>query len=327
MGRKRDPVVRLCVTCGQLKPADQFEPSRRKCRACQTSQGQHPDGAPKQPGQAAIYTRARDRALRRLAAEHVDTYRQLKAQRLAAIPAALPRQRAQGRAVSQALSELGRQYPARYRALYEQELERARSEPLPIRRGRPPGAPDRLSLASASLAATWHREGPAGSRPNRQTQGARRRAEREAVRLRAAELFQRGRSATSVAAELGVARQTAVSWQARWRQGGAAALRSRGPSRRPAVPDSQLRAIEEALLKGASAHGFDGEVWTVARVAVVIRRVTGVQLGAHAVQRLLHDRLGWSVQPMTGHQRGSRSGDGTAASGAPAGRGTGQGRS
>jgi transposase len=271
--------------------------------------------------------RARDRALRRLAAEHVATYRQLKAQRLAAVPATLSRQRARGRAVSQALSELGKQYPERYRALYEQELQRARSEPRPIRRGRPPGAPDRLSLASASLAATWRREGPGGSRPNRQTQGARRRAEREAVRLRTAVLFQRGHSATSVAAELGVARQTAVSWQARWREGGAAALRSRGPSRRPAVPDSQLPAIEQALLKGAGAHGFDGDVWTVARAAVVIQRVTGVQLGAHAVQRLLHDRLGWSVQPMTGRQRGSRSGARTAPTGAPGGRGTGQDRS
>ena len=75
-------------------------------------------------------------------------------------------------------------------------------------------------------------------------------------------------------------------------------MRSRGPSRRPAVPDSQLPVIEKALLKGADAHGFDADVWTAARVAVVIQQVTGVQLGAHAVQRLLHERLGWSVQPV-----------------------------
>ena len=154
----------------------------------------------------------------------------------------------------------------------------------------------------------------------------RQRAKLQAVRERAAELFAQGAPTSSVARQLGVARQTAVSWRARWREGGAAALRSRGPSRRPAVPDSQLPAIEKALLKGAGAHGFDGDVWTAARVAVVIHRVTGVQLGAHAVQRLLHERLGWSVQPTTGRQRGSQSGDGTAATGAPAGRGAGQGR-
>jgi integrase len=76
-------------------------------------------------------------------------------------------------------------------------------------------------------------------------------------------------------------------------------LRSRGPSRRPAIPDRRLPAIEQALLEGAEAHGFDGEVWTVARVAVVIQRMTGVRLGRKAVQELLRQRLGWRFQPAT----------------------------
>lgn len=266
----------------------------------------------------AVWARARDRALRRLAAEHVATYRQVKAQRLAAIPRAVPRQRAQRRAVSQALSELAKRYPERYRELYEWELEKARSEPLLIRRGRPPGVPDQLSLSSESLAMTWRRAGPPRSRPGPITEGARRRAEREAVRQRAAELFAKGRSATSVADELDVARQTAVEWQARWRSGGGAALRSRGPSRRPAVPDGQLPAIEDALLKGAGVHGFDGDVWTSARIAVVIQRVTGVQLGSKAVQRLLRERLGWSFQPLARRRRHPKAA-GAARTAAPAG--------
>jgi transposase len=149
-------------------------------------------------------------------------------------------------------------------------------------------------------------------------QGGRRRAEREAVRQRAAELFAQGVSSSLVARELGVARQTAVEWQARWRSGGRAALRSRGPSRRPAVPDSQLPAIEEALLKGAGAHGFDGDVWTSARVAVVIQQVTGVQLGSQAVQGLLRERLGWSFQPAAARRQRPKA--------AAAGQGTGQSR-
>lgn len=156
--------MRLCVTCGQLKSADQFKPRQRKCRTCQARQGHHPDGAHKQPGQAAVCTRARDRAPRRLAAEHVEIYRQLKAQRLATAPAALPRQRAQGRAVSQALSELGKQYPQYYRALYEQELERARSEPAPIRRGRPPGGP-RPTLAGIRIVDRDMAPGEPGRKP------------------------------------------------------------------------------------------------------------------------------------------------------------------
>jgi integrase len=38
MGLRRDPAVRLCVTCGQLKATDQFQPGRRKCVACRQAQ-------------------------------------------------------------------------------------------------------------------------------------------------------------------------------------------------------------------------------------------------------------------------------------------------
>jgi len=287
------------VTCGQLKSADQFEAGRHKCVACQTGQEHRPDSAQEQPGQTGVFAPARDRALRRVAAEHVDSYRQLYAHRLAALPMAVPRQRARKRAVSQALSELAKQHPERYRQLYEQELETARSEPLPIRPGRPPGTPDQLSLASTSSGLTWRQDGSPSRRSKRNTKGARQRAELQAVRERAAELFAEGRSAATVADELGVARQTATQWRARWQSGGTAALRNRRLGRQPAVPDSRLPAIEQALLKGAEAHGFDSDMWTSARVAVVVQRMTGVQLGRKAVQRLLRERLGRRFQPAT----------------------------
>jgi hypothetical protein len=73
-------------------------------------------------------------------------------------------------------------------------------------------------------------------------------------------------------------------------------LRSRGPSRHPAIPDSQLPAIERALLQGAIAHGFEGDAWTLERVGIVGQRLTGQQLAPKPVQRLLHDRLGWTAQ-------------------------------
>jgi integrase len=38
MGLRRGPVVRLCVACGQLKAADQFQPGGRKCEACRLAQ-------------------------------------------------------------------------------------------------------------------------------------------------------------------------------------------------------------------------------------------------------------------------------------------------
>jgi hypothetical protein len=80
-------------------------------------------------------------------------------------------------------------------------------------------------------------------------------------RERAPALFDAGHSPSSVARQLGVARQTAVSWRARWRAGGAAGLEYRR-GRGPAIPDRQLPLIEQALLQGPAAHGFDGEVWS-----------------------------------------------------------------
>ncbi|HEV8165256.1 MAG TPA: tyrosine-type recombinase/integrase, partial [Actinomycetota bacterium] len=69
--------------------------------------------------------------------------------------------------------------------------------------------------------------------------------------------------------------------------------------RPPMIPDSVLPTIHRTLLQGAEAHGFASDGWTAARVAMVIQRLTGVQLGRQAVQRLLRERLGWRFQPAT----------------------------
>ena len=122
---------------------------------------------------------------------------------------------------------------------------------------------------------------------------ARERAERQARRERAAELFAQGRSQAEVARELDVSRQSASRWHAGWQADGAAALRTRGPTgRRPKVADDQLEAIQQALLEGALAHGFATDVWTLDRIAVVIQGLTGVALSNPSVWRLL--RHGWA---------------------------------
>jgi transposase len=123
------------------------------------------------------------------------------------------------------------------------------------------------------------------------------RAVRQARRMRAAELFAQGRSQAEVAGELGVSRESARRWHQRWQRGGADALRSRGRTGPdPKISDAQLPVLEQALLKGATAAGFENDLWTLERIAVVIERLTGVRLPVGSVWRLLHQRLGWSVQ-------------------------------
>ena len=100
-----------------------------------------------------------------------------------------------------------------------------------------------------------------------------------------------------VARQLEVSAQAVSVWHARWRQGGVEALCSRGPSGPPPrLSDAELATVEQALLEGATANGFVGELWTLERIGVVIQRLTGVQHHPAHVWALLRHQLGWSVQ-------------------------------
>jgi transposase len=123
------------------------------------------------------------------------------------------------------------------------------------------------------------------------------RAAREARRLHAAELFAQGRSQAEVARTLGVSRQSAHVWHARFTQGGVEALRSRGPTGPdPRLSPADLARIEQALLQGAKANGFDTDLWTLERIAVVITQLTGIRHHPGHVWSILRHRLGWTLQ-------------------------------
>jgi transposase len=121
----------------------------------------------------------------------------------------------------------------------------------------------------------------------------------EQRRLRAGRRFARGASQAEVARELGVSRQTASRWYAAWRSGGLRALRAPARQGHPArLRTGQLKRIERALLQGAEAHGFDNDLWTLARVALVIQRLTGQRYHPGHVWRLLRG-MGWTPQRPT----------------------------
>ena len=86
----------------------------------------------------------------------------------------------------------------------------------------------------------------------------------QARRLRAAELFAAGAHQAEVARQLEVSAQAVSIWYGGFKAGGTEALRSRGPSGpTPRLSDDQLATVEQALLDGATAHGFAGELWTL----------------------------------------------------------------
>ena len=115
-------------------------------------------------------------------------------------------------------------------------------------------------------------------------------------RRQAARLFGQGVSQAEVARRLEVSRQSVSRWYADWSEGGAAALKGAGRAGRlPKLTTAQLRSVDRALRKGPLAHGYDTELWTLARVAEVIQATTGVRYHPGHVWRVLK-QLGWSRQ-------------------------------
>ncbi|MFJ8589692.1 winged helix-turn-helix domain-containing protein [Streptomyces sp. NPDC093595] len=119
----------------------------------------------------------------------------------------------------------------------------------------------------------------------------------EARRVRAAELFDQGRSGAEIARMLGVSEESVRRWKRVWEEGGADALRRRpATGRPPKLDDAQVERVRTALEQGAQAHGFEADLWTLERVGLVVERVAGVRLSKASVWRLLTGRLGWSLQ-------------------------------
>jgi transposase len=126
----------------------------------------------------------------------------------------------------------------------------------------------------------------------RNARGLRDRQAFEGVRMQAGALFAAGHSQAQVARQLGVARQNVSRWHARWRSGGLDALASRGPTgTAPRLCEAQLAAVDQALRQLARANGFDTDHWTLARIATVIQRLTGVGYHPGHVWKLLRHRL------------------------------------
>lgn len=119
---------------------------------------------------------------------------------------------------------------------------------------------------------------------------------REARRLRAWELRDKGWKQNAIAEALGVSKGAVSQWLKVAQAGGVEALRTRkggGPKRR--LSEKQVGELPALLTRGAEHFGFRGQVWTRARVRAVIQRLFGVTYSLTHVGRLLK-QIGWSLQ-------------------------------
>lgn len=93
----------------------------------------------------------------------------------------------------------------------------------------------------------------------------------EKRRRRGMRMLAQGRRQAEVARRCGVTRQTAMTW-ARMLAGNPQAWRWRPLGRPGSFGPKERARLGKLLLQGAMANGFATEVWTLARVAALVRR-------------------------------------------------------
>jgi transposase len=102
----------------------------------------------------------------------------------------------------------------------------------------------------------------------------RRRLERR--RLRAARLLEEGFSQAEVARRVGVSPVSVFRWTTKIKKHGVDSLRSERWRGRPQeLSKDQQAKIIKALKQGAEAHGWANGLWTLPRVAQLIKQLTG----------------------------------------------------
>jgi transposase len=118
-----------------------------------------------------------------------------------------------------------------------------------------------------------------------------------ARRLRAAEYFLAEQmTQAAIARELQISRQSVSRWYQQWQQDGTRALEGAGRAgRKPKLNGQQQWRLAAALRRGARAHGFDSDRWTLDRVTALIVKLTGVSYHRGHVWRILRG-MGWTLQ-------------------------------
>lgn len=113
-------------------------------------------------------------------------------------------------------------------------------------------------------------------------------------RQRAVEALRKGKTPREVASVLGVH----VNSVHRWRRFAAQpqGLASVPRVVEPGLSDDDLPRLAELLKQGAKHHGWPNELWTAARVAVLIERHFKLAYHPEHVRKILKQRLGWTSQ-------------------------------
>jgi transposase len=104
------------------------------------------------------------------------------------------------------------------------------------------------------------------------------RKQREKIRLKAGKLFKKGIHQAEVARKLGVTPAAVNYWHKEWKSHGSKGLKSLGhPGFDSKLTEEKRQSFKQAILKGPLAYGYETNLWTLPRLASVMKKVSKVQ--------------------------------------------------
>ena len=118
----------------------------------------------------------------------------------------------------------------------------------------------------------------------------------ERRRRQAIQLLQAGEHLSAVARALSASKSSVFRWYEAYRKKGRAGLRPKPtPGRPPKLSEKQKHRLTKLLLAGPLASGHRTDLWTLKRIAQLIRKQFRIHYHPNHVWRLLQG-LGWSCQ-------------------------------
>ena len=119
----------------------------------------------------------------------------------------------------------------------------------------------------------------------------------EERRKKAGRMFAQYISQAEVARRLGVSRPAVHYWHLAWEKKGVHGLKSkRGKfGRSPRLTDAHVLRVKKAILEGPRRAGFSTDMWTLARIATIIKKTVSVSYHPSHVWKVLH-AMGFTCQ-------------------------------
>lgn len=114
--------------------------------------------------------------------------------------------------------------------------------------------------------------------------------------MKAGKLFGKGIAQAEVARRFGATRTAALYWYRAWQKDKTNGLKSKGkPGFASRLSEKNRKRFKRAIEQGPEYHGFETQLWTLSRLAAVMKKTTGVRFGHNHTWEVVRS-LGFTCQ-------------------------------